>query len=88
MFMRIEGSDTHFNTSSAVTFNPAGSIFTLPLVQNEENMFLVGMVMPSLLAPYSSVDVTVTTGSEKLSENIKLELLPFPLDEGRVMLTE
>jgi hypothetical protein len=87
MFMRIEGSDIHFDASSTVTFNPASALFSLPLVVDEESIFIIGLLMPSwLTGPLNSLDVMVTTGSEEVYESLNIELLSFILDEGREML--
>jgi len=88
MFMRIEGSDTHFDASSTVTFNPTGAIFALPLVVSEETIFIVGLLLPHWLAgPLGgSVDVTVTTGAEEAYEALNIELLPFILDEEKNLM--
>ena len=84
VFISIEGSDTHFDVSSLVTFNPVSAIWALPhLVMDENNIFIIGLLMPSWLAPVSSVDVTVTTGSEEVLENLNIELFPFLLDQGK-----
>ena len=48
----------------------------------EEIIFLFGIVMPSLLSPHSSVDITITTDNEQKVGTIQLELLPFILDVG------
>ena len=83
MFMRIEGSDTHFDASTSVTFNPTGAIFALPLVVSEETIFIVGLLMPQWLTGTlgGSVDVTVTTGAEEAYEALNIELLPFILEQ-------
>jgi hypothetical protein len=77
LFIAIEGSGTHFNRSSSVTFIPSDPLVAIPLIKDEETIFLIGFVMPSLLAPYNSVDVMVTTGSEEVYATITLELLSF-----------
>jgi hypothetical protein len=85
VFLGIEGSDTHFDASSVVSFNPAGSLMVLPLVFSEENIFCIGLLMPQwLTGPLGgSVDVTVTTGSEEAFEALNIELLPFILDQEK-----
>ena len=87
MFMRIEGSGTHFDASTVVSFNPTGAIFALPLVFNEENISCIGLLMPLwLTGPLSSVDVNVSTGSEEAFEALNIELLPFILDQGKDLI--
>jgi len=84
VFLTIAGSNTHFDSSSSVTFNPVSAIWALPrLVLDEDNIFIIGLLMPSWLAPVSSVDVTVTTGSQEVLENLNIELFPFLLDQGK-----
>jgi hypothetical protein len=80
LFITIEGTGTHFNKSSSVTFTPPDALVAIPLVQDKETITIVGFVMPSLLAPYSSVDVTVTTDSEEVSATILFELFSFFLN--------
>ena len=77
IFIAIAGSGTHFNRSSSVTFIPSDPLVAVPLIKDEETIFLVGFVMPSLLAPYNFVDVMVTTVSEEVYATITLELLSF-----------
>ena len=77
LFIAIAGSGTHFNRSSSITFIPSDPLVAIPLIKDEETIFLVGFVMPSLLAPYNSVNVMVTTGSEEIYATITLELLSF-----------
>ena len=87
VFISIEGSDTHFDVSSLVTFSPVSAIWALPhLVMDENNIFIIGFLMPSWLAPVSSVDLTVTTGSEEVLENLNIELFPFLLDQGKDLM--
>jgi hypothetical protein len=83
MFMRIEGSDTHFDASTTVTFNPAGAILALPLVADEENILTIGLLMPLWFSPVKSIDVMVATGSEEAYGTLNIELLPFIFDEGK-----
>lgn len=87
VFISIEGSDTHFDVSSSVTFNPVSAIWALPhLVVDENNIFIIGLLMPLWLAPVSSVDVTVTTGSEEVLGNLNIELFPFLLDQEKDLM--
>ena len=87
MFLRIEGSDTHFGASSTVTFNPSSTLMGLPLVMDEGTLMIIGLIMPSwLTGPLRSLDVTVTTGSEEVYESLNIEPMPFMFDEGREIL--
>ena len=76
MFMRIEGKNTHFKASTRVTFTPTGSIFALPLVGGEENIFLIGIVMPQWFLQEDAVILKIVTGSEVVSGTVNL-VLPF-----------
>jgi hypothetical protein len=87
VLLRIEGSDTHFDASTVVSFNPAGSLMALPLVFNEENISCIGLLMPSwLTGQLGSVDVNVSTGSEEAFEALNIELLPFILDQEKDLI--
>ena len=87
LFLNIKGSDTHFDSSSSlVTFSPAGTIWALPLVAHEENILIIGLLMPLWFSPVKSIDVMVATGSEEVSNTIKVELLPFILDQGKDLM--
>jgi hypothetical protein len=82
MFLRIEGSDTSFDASTEVRFDPTGAIWAIPLVSNEETIFCIGLLMPRLMTgPLDSIDVTVATSAEEVFESLTIELLPFVLDE-------
>jgi len=84
MFMRIEGSDTHFDPSSTVTFNPESALMALPLVVDEESILIIGLLMPSwLTGPLNSLDVMVTTGTEEAYESLNIKPMPFIRDDGR-----
>ena len=84
VFLGIEGSETDFDTSTEVSFNPSGSLMALPLVFNEENISCIGLLMPLwLTGPLSSVDVNVSTGSEEAFGVLNIEPLPFILDQGK-----
>ena len=83
MFLRIVGTNTHFDGSTVVTFDPPGTVMALPILGDEEHFFLIGLVMPSWLAPAQSLNVTVNTpGTEKVSGILNLEFLPFMFKEG------
>ena len=87
VFLSITWSNTHFDSSSSVTFNPVSAIRALPrLVVDEDTIFIIGLLMPSSLAPVSSVDVTVTTGSEALLKNLNVELFSSLVDQGEDLM--
>ncbi len=87
VFLSITGSNTHFDSSSSVTFNPVSAIWALPhLVVDEDTIFIIGLLMPSRLVPVSSVDVTVTTGSEEVVKNLNIELFSSLLDQGKDLM--
>ena len=78
VFIRIEGENTHFNTSTTeVNFSPKGSILALPFLLSEEGIFLIGLMMPSWLAPVESVEVMIKTGAEEVTQALTIEQLPF-----------
>ena len=93
VLMTIEGEGTSFapfsifnGEYSVVTFDPATSVLALPpLVLNAERIWQLILVMPSWLTGIWNeseiVTVTVTTGTEKVSGNLTIEMLPFLLDE-------
>ena len=84
MFMRMEGSDTHFDASSSIAFHPGHALWALPKVVDGENISILGLLMPSwLTGPLESVEVSVTTGFEEVSDAIKLKLLPLLLDQEK-----
>ena len=78
LFLRIVGTNTNFDGSSEVTFEPSGTVMALPpILGGSNNLFIVGLVMPSWLATAESIEVTVSTGPEKVtvSETLHLKLL-------------
>ena len=81
MFVRVMGKNTHFDTSSSVTFDPPGTIMALlpAILRDSTHLFMIGLLLPSWLAPEQSVEVTVKTGAEVVSEELKL----FMLGEGK-----
>lgn len=88
-FLRIEGSDSHFDRSDTeVTFSPDSAVIMLPLVMDETAINCVGILMPGWWAPVDSIDVTVTTGAEEATETIEIKLLPFMLEQGKYPLWE
>jgi hypothetical protein len=83
--LRIEGTDTTFtSTDSLITFQPASAVMLLPpLVKDNDTIIMFIYLMPRLLTgPLDIVEVTVTTGSEVVSEDLEIVLLPFFLEEG------
>ena len=84
MFMRMEGSDTHFDASSSIIFYPGHAVWGLPRVVDGENISILGLLMPLwLTGPLESVEVSVTTGLEEVSDDMKVELLPLLLDQEK-----
>jgi hypothetical protein len=84
MFLRIVGTNTHFDDSSEVTFDPPWTVMPFPpILGDEKHLFIIGLLMPSWLAPTESVNVTVSTprGEEILSEKLNLEF-PFSLENS------
>jgi hypothetical protein len=79
--LSIVGSNTNFEARvSIVTFEPKRAIFMFfPKVDNEENITVWTYIMPQVLTGLLSepVKVTVTTGSEVVSADWVIELLPF-----------
>jgi len=84
MFMSIGGSDTHFDASSLIAFQPGHALWALPNVVDGENIFILGLLMPLwLTGPLESVEVSVTTGLEGVSDAMKVELLPLLLEQEK-----
>jgi hypothetical protein len=81
MFLRIVGTNTHFDGSSQVTFDPPGAVMALSIRGDEEHHFIIGLLMPLWLASTQAVNLTVTTGEEMVSETLNLKPLPFMLTE-------
>jgi hypothetical protein len=83
--LRIEGTDTSFTSDdSLITFLPASAVMLLPpLVRDDDTILMFFYLMPRLLTGrLDSVEVTVTTGSEVVSDDLRILLLPFFLEEG------
>jgi hypothetical protein len=83
--LRVEGTDTSFDgDDSAITFRPASAVMLLPpLVKDNDTIIMFIYLMPRLLTgPLDSVEVTVTTGSEVVSNDLGVLLLPFFLEKG------
>jgi hypothetical protein len=88
LFLRIIGTDTHFDATSRITFDPTGTVMAFPILRNEEHIFMVGLIMPTWLAPpIQAINVIVTTGSEVVSETMDLSPLPFMLRERNEIQT-
>lgn len=88
-FLSIKASDTHFNSSSSITFNPLGVVLALPpIVEDEENISVLLLMMPLWLSGLHPgyVEFTINTEpDESVNYYINVELLPFPLDEQKIM---
>jgi hypothetical protein len=84
LFLRIEGTDTHFNGSSTVTFDPPGAMMDLPpILGDDEHLLVIGIVMPSWLSSVESLNVTVITpGAEAVSEELYLKF-PFMMGNAK-----
>ena len=80
VFMSIRGTNTHFGSSSSLTFNPP-SVMALPMMINPETIFCFGLMMPAWMTGQSgeSLEVSVTTGTEKATGSVEVRLLPFLL---------
>lgn len=81
-FLRIEGSDSHFDRSvTEITFTPESAVIMLPLVIDEATINGIGLLMPRWWAPVDSIDVTVTTGVEEAIKAIEIKLLPLIFEQ-------
>jgi len=80
LLLRIVGTETHFDSSSRVTFDPPGAVMALPKLGDDENILMIGLLMPAWLISTQSIDVTVTTGTEVVSDELNLEL-PFMMNK-------
>ena len=81
-FLRIEGSDTHFEKSvTEITCTPDSAVIMLPMVIDETTINCIGILLPRWWAPVDSIDVAVTTGAEEATETIEIKLLPFILEQ-------
>jgi hypothetical protein len=82
--MHIEGTNTHFDKSSSINFDPANAVFPLgKLVINNTNIYSLILVPPSWLteAENGNITVTVTTGSEVVSNTFEIKMVPSRLDK-------
>jgi hypothetical protein len=83
--LRIIGSDTNFEEGvSKVAFEPVKAVWGFrPKVADEENIRIWVYILPKWFSgPLDgSVEVIVTTGSEVVSSDWEMGLLPFPLDK-------
>ena len=80
LLLRIVGANTHFDASSLVSFDPPGAVMALPILGDNEHLLMIGLLMPSWLMPLQSIDVTVTTGTEVVSEELNLKF-PFIMEK-------
>jgi hypothetical protein len=80
--VNIEGSDTHFDESSKVTINPAKGLFALPpRVSDAKHISLLVLLMPAwLTGEMDTIEITVTTGPEVVTESCAVGRLPFMLE--------
>ena len=85
--MFIAGEGTHFKAfDTSLAFEPPKTVFPLwPLVLSETYIWDIIWVMPSWLAGKEdqTVTVTVATGSEVVSGDFTIRLLPLILDQNR-----
>ncbi len=88
LLLRIVGTETHFDGSSQVTFNPPNGVMAIPILGDRKHIFMIGLLMPGWISAAESIEMTVTTGSETASETLKLNSLPFMLEEQGDMLKE
>lgn len=86
-FMSITGEGTSFSESSSVIFSPDSAVLALlpPSVESTEQISQIIFVMPSWLTGIwdvnETVTVTVTTGSDVVSDTFEIEMLPLILGE-------
>jgi hypothetical protein len=89
IFLSIKGSGTHFDRSvTQITLNPGNAVVILPLVIDEETINCISILMPRWWAPVDSIDVTVTTGAEEVTEKMEIKLVPFMLEQEKNPLRE
>jgi hypothetical protein len=86
MFLRIVGTNTHFDGFSRVTFDPPGTVMALPPIFGDaEHLLMIGLLMPGWLATVDSIEVKIKTGSELISETLILDSLPFMMEAQKGM---
>ena len=80
VFLRVQGTDTHFDAFTEVEFSPE-SVRALSMVANQETLFCLGLLMPSWVTGPTgdSMTVTIKTGPEEVSDTVEMSLLPFML---------
>jgi len=85
VMMVITGDGTSFEAFvSTVTWSPVASVIALPpLIWGAESIWQTIFVSPSWLAgaEAETLTVTVTTGSEMVTDTVAIDMLPFILDE-------
>jgi len=83
-FLRINGTHTHFDGTSEVAFSPAG-VMPLPFVWGKETIVCIGLMMPSFLTePHDgTVEISVTTGLERVSAPLEVKPLLFMFDQEK-----
>ena len=84
LIVRIKGTHTHFDGTSEVTYSPA-SIMALPFVWGKGMITCIGLMMPSFLTePHNgTVEVSVTTGLERVSAPLEVRPLLLMFDKER-----
>lgn len=83
--LHIIADGSHFDSSSSVTFYPAGKMLALSsLVVDSENIYVIGILMPQFMTGLLDVlDISVVTGENEVYSYISVELLPFILDKQK-----
>ena len=83
MVLHIIGDGIHFDFYNSVTFSPAGAVLVFSsLAVDSENIYVIGILMPQLMTGLLDVfDISVVTEENEAYGSIRVELLPFILDE-------
>jgi len=84
--IRIQGENTNFNIlQSRMSFSPSNAVVPTPrLVLGKKNILQLIFVNPPWLAARAeegTLEVTVTTGSEAVTDTVDIQMLPFGLDK-------
>jgi hypothetical protein len=84
--MRIQGENTNFTIlQSRVSFSPSNAVVPMPrLVVGKRNILQLIFVNPPWLAggaTEGTLEVTVTTGSEVVTDTVNIQMLPLGLDK-------
>jgi hypothetical protein len=89
--MFVNGYDTHFNKTTAVSFSGDSIWPPIRLVLSPTNILVLSLIKSTGLETTSSLDVTVTvntaleTGEEEATEILNLNMLPWILDDQNQM---